>query len=163
MVHVAIGLLTVVCLSLPVVIQTPAAQAAPQGSSHWSWCDAESVKVAPRLLWIKMKEATEQHHDVPGSFWSNVTYRDDIAKITCYEATFEYHAQNASHFGLFQMSSPLIANEGVKFGQYWNGGTVHKVHVGATWFQCLAGERYIHARYGTPVAAWAHEENYGWY
>ena len=152
-----------VITSLIVVFPAKVVQAAPQASSHWNWCNDESVKAAPHLLWIRLEQATEQHHDVPAKFWTDVTYRDDIAKIACYESTFEYHAQNVGQFGLFQMDAPLIASEGVKFSQYWNGAKVHKVHEGATWFQCLAAERYIHARYGTPVAAWGHEENYGWY
>jgi len=160
---VAVVLLTVALFPLSVAALGDAASAAPSGSSHWSWCNQQSAKAAPRLFWVRLKEATEQHHDVPSSFWSDVAYRDDIAKIACYESTFEYHAENVGQYGLFQMSSPLIATEGVTFAAYWNGSVVRSKHVGATWYQCTAGERYIHSRYGNPAAAWDHEETYGWY
>jgi hypothetical protein len=157
--RIALGVLTVATATLPLATQVTRAQAAPSANSHWSWCNQHAVGSAPSVLWIRMQSATQMHSDIPSTFWSNVTYRDDTAKIVCYESTFEYHAQNAGQYGLFQMSSSLIVSEGVKFQQYWWGSSKQ----GATWFQCTAGERYIHARYGTPAAAWAHEESYGWY
>ncbi len=87
------------------------------------------------------------------------TYRDDIAKIVCYESTFNYHAENVGQYGWFQMNQPLIESEGVTWDQYWGGSSSE--HPG--WYQCTAGERYIHDRYRNPAVAWLHEQVYGWY
>ena len=131
-----------------------------QANSHWQWCNSYALRNTPPVLWSRIESATQAHKDVPGSFWSDGTYRDDIAKIVCYESTFEYHATNPSGFyGWFQMNQPLIASEGVTWNEYWGGsGTEHP-----GWYQCTAGERYIHGRYRNPAVAWLHEEDYGWY
>ena len=155
----ALGLLTAATTTQLVAKDGPRAQAEPRASSHWTWCNEQTVKAAPPVLWTRMQSATDMHPTIPSTFWSDITYRDDIAKIACYESTFQYHAQNAGQYGLFQMSSSLIVSEGVAFDEYWWGSRLE----GATWYQCTAGERYIHARYGTPAVAWAHEESYGWY
>jgi len=167
--RVPLGLLTVAIMSLSVItdgqvaLATPRADARGTGAlraeSHWAWCNGETVSSAPAVVWARIKGATDTHRDIPAKYWSDLTYRDDIAKIVCYESTWGYHAENGGQYGWFQMSSPLIATEGVHFSQYWAGSRSE----GAGWFQCIAGERYIHSRYGTPIAAWAHEENYGWY
>jgi hypothetical protein len=143
----------------------PGTHAVPHANSHWTWCNDQAVSSAPAILWTRMQGATTSHTDIPSTYWSDVTYRDDIAKITCYESTFEYHAENGSQYGLFQMSPSLIGSEGVTFDDYWWGSKATKTSKveGATWYQCTAGERYIHSRYGTPAVAWSHEENYGWY
>jgi hypothetical protein len=163
------GLLTVVFISLSVVSGS-SAQVARAGSqptaptdtsanSHWTWCNEQTVKAAPAVIWERIQSATDMHSDIPSTYWSDVTYRDDIAKIICYESTFDYHAENGSQYGWFQMSAPLIVSRGVHFDEYWGGSTTE--HAG--WYQCTAGERYIHARYDNPATAWAHEEDYGWY
>jgi hypothetical protein len=167
--RIMIGLLIVVISSLavmgyssaqgPGVASQAGAPAMPDASSHWTWCDDNTVKAAPAVLWTRIESATGMHSDIPGTYWSDVTYRDDIAKIVCYESTFNYHAENAGQYGWFQMSSSLVVSEGVHFDEYWNGSKTE--HAG--WYQCTAGERYIHARYSNPAAAWAHEETYGWY
>ena len=158
--RVAATLLIVVISSLSVAIaRQVAAAAAPLPRSHWGWCNAEALSATPAVVWARIKGATESHRGIPRRYWTDVTYRDDIAKIVCFESTWGYHAENGGQYGWFQMSSPLIATEGVQFQQYWGGSRKE----GAGWYQCTAGERYIAARYGTPVVAWAHEENYGWY
>jgi hypothetical protein len=117
------------------------------------------VKAAPAVIWARIQSATDMHKDIPSTYWTNTTDRDDIAKIVCYESTFEYHAENGGQYGWFQMSSSLIVIRGVKFAEYWGGSSSEA----AGWYQCTAGERYIDARYVTPTAAWAHEQSYGWY
>lgn len=162
-VHVSMVLLSVVALSLTVVGRAAAAtRQVPQRariSSYWDWCNTESVRHAPAVLWVRLKSATKRHHDIPEHFWGNVGWRQDIVKIACFESTFHYHAENGPYFGLFQMSSALVSSEGVSFHKYWNG--YH--HIGALWYQCTAAERYIRTRYGNPANAWRHEMNYGWY
>lgn len=157
--HVGAGLLIVASLSLTVVLGGHVAAAAPGVDSHWSWCNTETAADAPSVLWARIESATDLHGDIPSTYWSNVTYRDDIAKIACYESTFAYHEVTDGSYGWFQLSPSLVTGEGVTFSEYW-GGSARRA---AGWYQCTAGERYIHARYGTPVAAWDHEETYGWY
>jgi hypothetical protein len=158
--RVLAGILTVVTSSLLVTIQAPVAGAAPQAGSHWTWCNDNTVASTPAVVWARIKGATTaKHGGIPATYWSDLVYRRDIARIACYESTWEFHAENGSQFGWFQMSPPLMTTEGVSFNQYWAGSHAEA----AGWYQCTAGERYIHARYGTPVAAWSHEENYGWY
>ena len=99
------------------------------------------------------------HSGIPRSFWTNFTFRLDIARIVCLESTYYYHAVDGNQFGLFQMSPSLVTSEGVTYPEYW-GGTRRERPV---WYQCRAGERYIANRYKTPAAAWEHEEDYGWY
>lgn len=157
----ALGL--IVCsLAAPAAARAASAQVTtgkPRGNSHWDWCNGNAVHYAPAVFWTRINEATGAHHDLPAKFWTNTTYRDDIAKIVCYESTFNYHAEAPGQYGWFQMSGSLIASEGVTFDEYWGGSKTE--HPG--WYQCTAGERYILSRYKTPVAAWAHEADYGWY
>ncbi len=131
----------------------------PSANSHWDWCNAYAVSYAPKVFWARINEATGAHHDLPASYWTDLTYRYDIAKVVCYESTFDYHAEAPGQYGWFQMSEANIANGGVTLGEYWGGSKVAP----PGWYQCTAGERYILSRYKTPVAAWAHEEIYGWY
>ncbi len=143
------------------------AQAAPasaaagvlRASLRWTSCQDSAISQAPALFWSRVKGATDTHHDIPMSFWTNRTYRDDIARIVCYESSFEYHAQNAGQYGWFQMNKPLIESEGVTFSQYWGGTRAER----PGWYEATAGERYILRRYGNPAAAWQHESAYGWY
>jgi hypothetical protein len=132
-----------------------------EANSHWQWCNEEAVSSAPAVLWSRIQSATESHSDIPSSFWTDVTYRDAIAKIVCYESTFNYHAENVGQYGWFQMNQPLIESEGVSWSQYWYGTL--STGTGAGWYQCTAGERYMHGRYRNPAVAWLHEEVYGWY
>jgi len=139
--------------------QTTSPPSVVEANSHWQWCNSEAVSSAPAVLWSRIQSATGAHHDLPSTFWSDGTYRADIAKIVCYESTFNYHAENVGQYGWFQMNQPLIASEGVTWNEYWGGSSSE--HPG--WYQCTAGERYIHDRYRNPAVAWLHEEVYGWY
>jgi hypothetical protein len=138
---------------------TPATALAPRASANWRACNVHAAAEAPRVLWIEIKDATKGHRDIPASFWGNSIYRTDIARIICYESSFDKRATNSGHYGWFQMSRPNIAAAGVTFHQYWDGD----LHGAIGWYQCTAGERYIRSRYGTPAAAWRHEADEGWY
>lgn len=133
--------------------------ARPDANSNWTACNDSAVKSAPGVLWERIKEATESHRDLPATFWSNIGYRGDIAKIVCYESSFDWHASNDGQYGWYQMSKSLISSEGVSWDEYWYGSKTAP----AGWYQCVAGELYIKNRYGTPAAAWQHEKEYGWY
>jgi hypothetical protein len=137
----------------------PAVQVTPQANSQWETCQATAAATAPHVLWTRIDEATSANKDIPASFWTNVGFRRDIAKIVCYESSFDYRANGGGQYGWFQMSKPLISTEGVTFYNYWNGNASEA----AGWYQCLAGERYILGRYGTPAVAWQHEAVFGWY
>jgi len=152
----AAGLIT---MAAPLTAGATVAAPARPANSHWSACQSSAVGQAPRSFWNRIRSATKHHHDIPGSFWTNGTYRDDIARIVCYESSFEYHAENGAQYGWFQMNKPLIESERVTFPQYWDGS--HSDPPG--WYEATAGERYIHSRYGNPANAWAHENAYGWY
>ncbi len=159
--HVTRGLMGA-ALSLSVLALAPGAAGAterPHANSNWTLCNDTAVKSAPRAVWWRIQGATEDNSDIPASFWSNTGYRGDIAKIICYESTYDFHAENASQYGWFQMSQSLIASEHVSWTGYWYGTKAHL----AGWYQCLAGERYILHRYHNPLAAWEHERDYGWY
>lgn len=139
---------------------TPAAAAVrPHANSHWTSCNDQAVQSAPRVLWARIAQATRTHPNVPGSFWSSLTYRRDIVKIVCYESSYYWHANGGGQYGWYQMSRSLIASEGITWHEYWSGYGHHA----AGWFQCTAGELYIKNRYGNPAQAWAHERAYGWY
>jgi len=137
----------------------PAAHALQGVEPHWTWCNQNAVKTAPAVVWVRIRSATSMNSDIPVTYWRHKEYRNDIAKIVCYESSFDYHAKSLGQYGWFQMSSSLIAAEGVTFGDYWSGSGTEA----AGWYQCTAGERYIDGRYGTPAAAWAHEKTFGWY
>lgn len=124
----------------------------------WSSCNSDAVSRAPHVVWNRI-EMTAGKNGIPVSYWRNATYRHDIAKIICYESTFDYHAVGSGQYGWFQMSKPLITSEDVSWPEYWSG---HKPKAPG-WYQCVAGSRYVLHRYKTPVAAWAHEEDFGWY
>jgi hypothetical protein len=132
---------------------------AAAANSHWSWCNANAVSSAPKIVWTRIKTATADHKDLPSSFYGTEATRNEIVKIMCYESTFQWHAEAAGQYGWFQMSQSLIGSEGVTFNDYWNGSSSDA----AGYYQCVAGERYIHNRYGTPAVAWQHEYTYGWY
>ena len=167
--------LSAVVASLLLVAAPAAASAAPTATTavhpattavitrpattQWSSCQASAVTQAPGYFWSRIRQATEAHHDIPVSFWTNRTYRYDIARIVCYESSFDYHAENAAQYGWFQMNKPLIESEGVSFAQYWDGTRSEP----PGWFEMTAGERYIHSCYGNPAVAWQHENVYGWY
>ena len=136
-----------------------AASTVPNANSHWTSCNDNAVSSAPKIVWTRIKQATTSHKDIPQTFWTNSGYRGDIVKIVCYESSYYWHASNAGQYGWYQMSQSLISSEGVSWSQYWKGSSTHA----AGWYQCVAGERYIKNRYGTPGAAWQHEKNYGWY
>lgn len=124
----------------------------------WATCNDEAMAHTPAVVWARIHSASEMR-DIPTSFWSDGVYRGDIARIICYESSYEVHASNGAQFGWFQMSPGLVASERVSWGEYWSGAGPHP----AGWFQALAGEVYILDRYHTPVAAWEHERDYGWY
>lgn len=164
-IRLATGLfLFLVAIALSAVMTVPAVRVSaavtrPRArSSSLQDCNAHGVSRAPHVLWTRIRTSAGKH-GIPASFWSDATYRDDIAKIICYESTYDVHAEGPGQYGWFQMSKSLITSEGVSWSEYWSG---HRGHAPG-WFQCVAGGRYVVHRYSTPVAAWAHEENYGWY
>jgi hypothetical protein len=81
--RITAGLLTLATATLSMATIETSAQAAPRANSHWTWCNENAVGSAPSVLWIRMQSATDMHSDIPSAFWSNTTYRDDIAKIAC--------------------------------------------------------------------------------
>lgn len=128
-------------------------------SSLWISCNDSAATRAPAVFISRLKEVTASHSEIPASFASSPGYRGDIAKVVCYESTYNFHAAAPNQYGWFQMSRSLISGEGVSWNEYWSGNSSHA----AGWYQCLAGELYIKNRYGTPAAAWQHERDYGWY
>ncbi|MHB1988812.1 MAG: hypothetical protein ACYCSF_12655 [Acidimicrobiales bacterium] len=146
-----------------VSLGTPVASAAsvhPEANGLWTSCNDTAGTSAPKVLWTRIHQATATHHDIPASFWSDPVFREDIVKIICYESTYDFHASAVGgQYGWYQMSQSLIASQGVTWSEYWTGTPA----AAAGWYQCVAGERYIKNRYGTPAAAWQHERDYGWY
>jgi hypothetical protein len=149
--------LSISTTAAPVVVSATISPVAGAVTSHWVSCNDNAIRETPRVVWWRMQGVSDDHTGVPSNFWTG--YRDDLAKVVCYESTFQYHAHNAGQYGWFQMNQALINSEGVTWSQYWYGDRRHP----AGWYQCLAAERYILHRYGNPAAAWAHERYYGWY
>jgi hypothetical protein len=128
-------------------------------NSHWDWCNQYGVGATPGIVWTRIYQATEDNGRLPKDFWTDGTYRADIARVICYESSDEWHAENGPQYGWYQMNIPLINSEGVSWNAYWSGTSTH--HAG--FWQCTAGELYILGRYGNPAIAWLHERDYGWY
>lgn len=149
-----------VALARPQVASTGVAgRLQPRADSGWDSCNSNGVDSAPSVLWTRIRQAVYAHKQIPATFWTTQANRQSIVKIVCYESSFDYRAQAGGQYGWYQMSQSLIESEGVTFDQYWNGNSSEP----AGWYQCTAGELYILQRYGTPVAAWQHEGDYGWY
>lgn len=128
-------------------------------NSHWTWCNDYGSTHAPRVLYLRIESATKAHTRIPDSFWTNLSYRRDLARIVCYESTYYFHASAAGQYGWYQLSRSLMSRERVSWQHYWEGTKHHP----AGWFQCVAGEVYVRDKYGTPLAAWRHEQAFGWY
>lgn len=70
-------------------------------------------------------------------------------------------AQALGH-GQAGTAAPDGTNEyGAEYGL--TAAEAQQANAGSTTFQIMWGLGYIQAVYGTPAAAWAHEESYGWY
>jgi hypothetical protein len=150
-----LGVATSAVVSSPLAVSAEAVVLAT-ANSHWTSCNDTAAQDTPSIVWTRIHQATDQA-GLPSDFWT--LYRLDIAKIICYESSYNWHAENVGQYGWYQMNKSLISSEGVSFSEYWYGTKYHA----AGWYQCVAGERYIRSRYGTPAGAWSHERYYGWY
>lgn len=83
--------------------------------------------------------------------WSGQQW-DALYKLLMRESGFNPNAQNptSTAYGIFQFLNST-----------W--GTVNAVKTSNPNMQTLAGLRYIRAAYGDPLAAWGHEQIFGWY
>lgn len=102
--------------------------------------------------------------DVPGdgvpSTWGD-SY--NMAKIVCWESTYNQEATNQSSagtvYGLGQLLRVNIENANVSFHCYWNGGCTKD----RRYHQLLAALRYANTRYGSPAEGWQHIKVHGWW
>ncbi|HTZ42256.1 MAG TPA: hypothetical protein VMB79_00205 [Jatrophihabitans sp.] len=109
----------------------------------------------PSWFYNRLTNAANDDSSIPNSWGTSY----DMARIACFESSYQVHAENGSYYGLGQMSKSLIASENVSWDHYWNGSADH--HIG--YYQLLAALRYCKERYGSPANAWSHEVNYGWW
>lgn len=76
-----------------------------------------------------------------------------LTELWTRESNWEWNASNASS-GAYGIPQALPGTKMASYGPNWRT-------TGQT--QVQWGEDYILARYGSPAAAWAHEESTGWY
>jgi transglycosylase-like protein with SLT domain len=84
--------------------------------------------------------------------WGTGTQWQDLVNVINRESGFNNNAQNPSStaYGMFQFLDSTWA-------------TVGATKTSNPLSQAIAGLKYIKQRYGTPAAAWAHEQQFGWY
>jgi hypothetical protein len=87
-----------------------------------------------------------------------------MAKIACYESTWDVHAVNGDYRGSYQIDVDYFPIGDCTYGKYWNGGNGRdgQWHNARFW-QHVAAFRYILGRYANPCDGWSHELNYGWW
>lgn len=97
---------------------------------------------------------------MPGytSGWNGVA----MALIACYESSYQLGANNNNtYWGMWQMSLGNIQNY---LGSNGWSCYMYGCYGFANWaIQDYVALRYVHDRYGSPLTAWNHEVNYGWY
>jgi len=99
--------------------------------------------------------AAQSDSNIPDSWGTSY----DLARIVCFESSYQTGAVNGSYYGLGQMSKANVLAANVTWDHYLNGSSTHHI----AFYQLLAAMRYCKSRYGTPSAGWAHEVNYGWW
>jgi hypothetical protein len=109
----------------------------------------------PSWFYTRLTNAAKADDSIPNSWGTSY----DMARIVCFESSYEVHATNGSYYGLGQMSKTNIAAYNVTWDHYWNGSSSHVI----AFYQLLAALRYCKDRYGSPAAGWAHEVNYNWW
>jgi hypothetical protein len=110
----------------------------------------------PTWFYPRLQAAANTAGDgVPSSWGSSV----NMARIVCWESSFNVNARNGDHYGLGQMLPANIAAARVSFRCYWEGGCDRP----KGYHQCLAALRYANQRYGSPAAGWQHIVNHGWW
>lgn len=139
------------CLAAAAVVT--ASLVSVPGSAH---ADTRcSNTTPPSWFYTRLTNAANADPNIPNSWGTSY----DMARIVCFESSYEVHAQNGSYYGLGQMSKTNIAAENVSWDHYWNGSADHTI----AYYQLLAALRYCKDRYGSPANGWAHEVNYGWW
>jgi hypothetical protein len=114
-----------------------------------------SSTTPPSWFYDIATNAAQDDSSIPDSWGTSL----DLARIVCFESSYETHATNGSYYGLGQMSKTNIAAYNVSWDHYWNGSSAHHI----AYYQLLAAMRYCKDRYGSPAAGWAHEVNYNWW
>ena len=130
-----------------------AAVASPAEAVDTSRCDNTTP---PSWFYPHLKDAADQPGDGVPSTWGD-SY--NMAKITCWESSYNPDAQNGSHYGLTQMLRSNVEAANVSWNCYWNGGCPKD----RRYHQLLAALRYANTRYGSPAAGWQHIRDHGWW
>ncbi len=99
--------------------------------------------------------AAQSDSNIPDSWGTSY----DLARIVCFESSYQTGAVNGSYYGLGQMSKTNVLAANVTWDHYLNGSSTHHI----AFYQLLAAMRYCKSRYGSPAAGWSHEVNYGWW
>jgi hypothetical protein len=99
--------------------------------------------------------AAQSDSNIPDSWGTSI----NLARIVCFESSYQTGAVNGSYYGLGQMSKTNVLAANVTWDHYLNGSSAHHI----AFYQLLAAMRYCKSRYGDPATGWAHEVNYGWW
>lgn len=122
---------------------------------------------APDWFYRRLDDAAQWMPHVPDA-WGDRSNSQALAlaRIVRRESDFRYHVVGASgtYVGMFQINRSYFPIGDCTYGCYWNGC---KDRQGKwrppTFWQIVAGLRYILGRYGTPAAAWQHHCSHNWY
>lgn len=112
-----------------------------------------SSTTPPSWFYSDLVAAEKADRSIPDSWGKSY----DMARIACWESSYEPHASNGDHWGLGQLTKSNISTYNVSWDHYWNGSSTHA----ARYYQIVAMLRYCKARYGTPEKGWAHEVSDG--
>jgi hypothetical protein len=110
----------------------------------------------PTWFYPHLQDAADVAGDGVPSSWGD-SY--NMAKITCWESSYNQDAVNGTHYGLTQMLQSNVTAAGVSWTCYWDGGCAKD----RRYHQLLAAMRYALSRYTTPAAGWQHIRDYGWW
>jgi len=109
----------------------------------------------PSWFYTRLTNAARSDPNIPDGWGTS----HDMARIVCFESSYQVHAENGSYYGLGQLSKANISAANVSWDHYWNGSASHVI----AFYQLLAALRYCKQRYGTPADGWAHEVKHGWW
>lgn len=114
-----------------------------------------SDTVPPSWFYDIATNAAQADGSIPDSWGTD----HNLARIVCFESSYQTGAVNGSYYGLGQMSKTNVVAYNVSWDNYLNGTAAHHI----AYYQLLAALRYCKARYGSPAAGWAHEVSNNWW
>jgi len=117
----------------------------------------------PDWFYPTLGRAADHADDGVPSSWGSGDQGWAMMKIICNESSFDVGALNPSgpYYGLGQLGRPAIDASRVSFVCYWHVEN-DCAHL-RRYYQALAALRYANQRYDTPLRAWNHWKDFGWW